>query len=315
MIGTVTKSTGSWYAIRGENHELYMARIVGKIKLLDNKTTNPIAVGDQVDFEIEDPKEGTAVITSVRPRTNYVVRQSPRKRHQLHVLASNIDQACLIVTITQPMLKQGFIDRFLLMTEPYNIPVHIVFNKKDLYEASHVAVYEEMKRIYTTIGYEVHLVSAVTGDGLEALKSILQNKTTLVSGQSGVGKSSLIQSIDPNIVLETAEISDFSGKGQHTTTFAEMFFLHFGGAIIDTPGIKTLAFTHLTIEDISHNFREIFAASEACKFNNCTHRSEPKCAVKFGVEDGSISYIRYQNYLNLLQEVEDQNYWEMHDDV
>ncbi|MEZ4910810.1 MAG: ribosome small subunit-dependent GTPase A [Saprospiraceae bacterium] len=315
MKGLITKSTGSWYAIRSEDHSLFMGRIVGKIKLLDRKFTNPIAVGDYVEFEIEDVKEKTAIISSIMPRQNYVVRQSPRKKHQLHVLASNIDQAFVIVTVVEPDLKQGFIDRFLLMTEPFNIPVTILFNKKDLYSEENIATFNTMKEMYSNIGYDVCLVSATHGDGIEALKVKLKDKTTLISGQSGVGKSSLINVIDSSITLETGVISDFSGKGQHTTTFAEMFFLESGGAIIDTPGIKTLGFSHLSIEDISHNFREIFDASSDCKFHNCTHRNEPKCAVKNAVENGQIAFLRYQNYLNLLQEVEDQNYWELHNNI
>jgi len=219
------------------------------------------------------------------------------------------------VTIKEPNLKIGFIDRFLIMTEPYSIPVIIVFNKSDIYNAEDLALYNELSDIYIKIGHHAIKASSVTKDGMAEIQKILKDKTTLIAGQSGVGKSTLVNAIEPNLHLRTEEISDFSGKGQHTTTFAEMYDLSFGGHIIDTPGIKTLAFSHLEVMDIAHNFREFFALSSACKFANCTHRNEPKCAIKEAVETGVISEIRYQNYLGLLEEVEDQNYWERHSDV
>ncbi len=313
--GIVIKSTGSWYNVRLEDGSIIQSRIAGKIKLDGLKLTNPIAVGDEVSLEMEDSVEIRGVIKAISLRKNYVVRQSPRKKHQLHFLASNVDQALLIVTIREPNLKIGFIDRFLIMTEPYSIPVTVVFNKSDIFNTHDLEIYDELLRIYNNIGHRVIKTSSVTRQGLEELQSILKDKTTLVAGQSGVGKSTLVNAVEPTLKLRTEEISDFSGKGQHTTTFAEMYDLSFGGHIIDTPGIKTLAFSHLEVMDIAHNFREFFALSDQCKFANCTHRNEPKCAVKAALETGEVSLLRYQNYLGLLEEVEDQNYWERHSDV
>jgi len=313
--GIVIKSTGSWYNVRLEDGSIIQSRIAGKIKLDGLKLTNPIAVGDEVSLEMEDSDEIRGVIKAISLRKNYVVRQSPRKKHQLHFLASNVDQALLIVTIKEPNLKIGFIDRFLIMTEPYSIPVTIVFNKCDIYDSRDLEIYEELKAVYTKIGHHVIKTSSVSKEGLADLQLILKDKTTLVAGQSGVGKSTLVNAVEPTLDLRTEEISDFSGKGQHTTTFAEMYDLSFGGHIIDTPGIKTLAFSHLEVMDIAHNFREFFALSDQCKFANCTHRNEPKCAVKAALETGEISLLRYQNYLGLIEEVEDQNYWERHSDV
>ena len=239
--------------------------------------------------------------------------QSPRKKHFLHLLASNIDQALLIATIVQPDLKPGFIDRFLLMTEPYDIPVIIVLNKSDLWDDHNLETFGILKMIYENIGYQVLATSSTNHEGIEEVRDALKDKTTLIAGQSGVGKSTLANAIQPNLGLRTTELSDYTGKGQHTTTFAEMFELEFGGKIIDTPGIKTLSFNNLEVMDVAHNFREFFKLSEECKFANCTHRNEPKCAVKEAVENLEISPLRYENYLQILQEIEDQNYWERHD--
>ncbi|MFN8338224.1 MAG: ribosome small subunit-dependent GTPase A [Saprospiraceae bacterium] len=315
ISGLIIKSTGSWYNVRLNDGKVIQCRIAGKIKLDGLKTTNPIAVGDMVKIEMEDGEENRGVIKVIDPRKNYIVRQSPRKKHQLHFLASNVDQAILIVTMREPNLKIGFIDRFLIMTEPYSIPVIIVFNKTDIYHDDDLKELAALEAIYTKIGYQTIQTSSVTKLGIDILKQTLKDKVSLIAGQSGVGKSTLVNTIEPNLELRTEEISDFSGKGQHTTTFAEMHDLSFGGQIIDTPGIKSLAFSHLEVMDIAHNFREFFAISDECKFANCTHRNEPKCAVKNGVENGEISPVRYQNYLNLLEEVEDQNYWERHSDV
>ena len=286
-------------------------RIRGKFKLNNLQLTNPVAVGDKVRLTVEK-EEGTGLIKEILPRQNYVVRQSPRQKHNLHLLASNIDQAVLFTTIAQPKLKQGFIDRFLLMMEPHNIPTTIVFNKADVYQEADLETYMALKEIYEEINYKTLLTSAVTGQGLEDLKEILKDKTTLISGQSGVGKSSSLNTLQPTLKLTTAEISDYSGKGQHTTTFAEMHPLDFGGYVIDTPGIKTLSFNNLEPQDVAHNFRELFLYSEDCKFHNCLHREEPRCAVKNAIEQGWISELRYRNYLLILGEIEGQNYWERH---
>lgn len=312
--GIVIKSTGSWYQVLLEDQTELQCRIVGKFRLNGLKLTNPVAVGDQVSVAKEADGQ-TGVIRKIGQRHNYVVRQSPRKKHHLHLLASNIDQAILVITIAQPKLKQGFIDRFLLMTEPHDIPCCIVFNKADIYEEEDLLIFEALKDIYEPIGYQTLLVSAQTGEGVEALRSVLQDKTSLVSGQSGVGKSTLINKLQANLGLRTGDLSDYSGKGQHTTTFAEMFSLDSGGYIIDTPGIKTLAFNNLEPMDVAHNFRELFAVSSDCKFGDCTHRNEPRCAVKAAVEDGTISELRYLNYVQILEEIEDQNYWERHKEL
>lgn len=314
MTGKVIKSTGSWYEVKTDTGHVYSCRVVGKMRLEGLKLTNPIGVGDIVHFEVSDEEADEGLIKSVKPRKNYVLRQSPRKKHHLHLIASNIDQAMLVVTIVEPMLKQGFIDRFLVMTEPYDIPVIIVFNKGDLLGEKGMLVFEDMKDLYLGLGYEVMLISAEKGGGLEDVKEKLKGKTTLISGQSGVGKSTLINAVHPTLELKTTELSDYSGKGQHTTTFAEMFELEFGGELIDTPGIKTLSFNHLEAMDVAHNFREIFKFSEDCRFGNCTHINEPGCAVKAAVEEGEIHPWRYANYLQIVEEIEDQNYWERHKD-
>jgi ribosome biogenesis GTPase / thiamine phosphate phosphatase len=313
--GTVVKSTGSWYKVRREdNGSTVQCRIIGKFRLDDMNLTNPVAVGDKVLFDMEAEDKGS--IKKILPRQNYVARQSPRKKHDIHLLAANIDQALLFVTIVEPNLKQGFIDRFLLTTEPHDIPTVIVFNKADVYNEADLELFKDMKNIYEKIGYTVILISSTEGVGLEDLKIILKDKTTMISGQSGVGKSSAVNAIQPLMVLKTGEISDYSGKGQHTTTFAEMFNLSFGGYLIDTPGIKTLAFNNLEPMDVAHNFREFFQLSDNCRFGrSCLHRNEPHCAVKKALEMGEVSPLRYQNYLSILEEVEDINYWERHKDL
>lgn len=313
--GTVVRSTGSWYDVQLDNGRRVQARILGKFRLEGIKTTNPVGVGDRVDIEMEDDEVGTAIITGIAPRANYVVRQSPRKKHQLHLLAANIDQAILIVTIVEPSLKQGFIDRFLLTTEPHNIPAIILFNKADLYDEQAMDIFHFLRSVYEPIGYPCYLVSARTGEGIDEVRALLKDKISLISGQSGVGKTSLINAIQPGLELRTGDLSDHTGKGQHTTTFAEWFNLKEGGAIIDTPGIKTLSFNNLEPMDVAHNFRELFEASSDCRFTNCTHRNEPGCAVKEAVEEGEISELRYLNYLQIMDEIEDQNYWERHKDM
>jgi ribosome biogenesis GTPase len=276
------------------------------------KLTNPVAVGDEVMVSMEPGEEKTGLIKKIVPRRNSVVRQSPRLKHHLHLLAANVDQAVLIATIIQPDLKPGFIDRFLLMTEPHNIPTVIVLNKADLYNQDQLELFDALEYLYSDIGYQVLLASAHTGIGIDRLKKMLQGKTSMISGQSGVGKSSLINAVQPLLGLRTTELSDYSGKGQHTTTFAEMLPLDDGGYIIDTPGIKTLSFNYLEPQDVAHNFREFFQRSTSCRFHNCTHRNEPGCAVKEAVENGKISELRYQNYLAIMDEIEQQNYWERH---
>ncbi|MDX1477710.1 MAG: ribosome small subunit-dependent GTPase A [Saprospiraceae bacterium] len=307
--GTVIKTTGSWYDVRLDSGEILPCRMKGKFRLEGKSLTNPVAVGDRVRVEIED---GDAMIKEIGSRSNYVIRQSPRKKHDLHLIASNIDQAMVMVTINYPQLKQGFIDRFLLMTEPHDIPAHVIVNKVDLYNDQDIEIAEGLKFIYEHIGYPVHLVSSTEGTGIEAVRDVLKDKTTLIGGQSGVGKSTFINALQPHLELKTTDLSDYSGKGQHTTTFAEMFELDFGGFIIDMPGIKTLSFNNLEPMDVAHNFREFFAVSENCKYPDCLHRNEPGCAVKEGLESGALFELRYMNYLKILEEIEEQNYWERH---
>lgn len=314
MKGLVIRSTGSWYEVKVQN-KLYKCRLQGKFRIKGLKLTNPVAVGDIVTIKEENEGEGeVGSIINIEPRVNYVIRQSPRKKHFLHILASNIDQAILIMTINHPKLKQGFIDRFLLMTAPYDIPVTIVFNKSDLYDEEDMGMFDFLEDLYTSIGYRAILSSAVDKTGFSEIKETLKDKTSLISGQSGVGKSSIINGLQPQLELKTGDLSDYTGKGQHTTTFAEMLELDFGGKIIDTPGIKTLSYNHLEVMDIAHNFVEFFAASKDCKFADCTHRNEPHCAVKTKIEEGEISELRYINYLTIIDEVEDQNYWERNKD-
>ncbi len=312
MKGIIVRVTGSWHDVRLENGDTVPCRILGKLRLEDIRTTNPVGVGDEVDVTYESDEKRSGIISDVLPRRNYIVRQSPRKKHELHLLAANVDQAVLVTTIIQPNLKMGFIDRFLLMTEPHDIPVIIVVNKNDLFEAEEEELFGGLKAMYEDIGYQVISCSAETGKGVDHLRTLLKDKISLIAGQSGVGKSSLVNAIQPGLGLKTQEISDYSGKGQHTTTFAEMFELHEGGFIIDTPGIKMLSFNNLEPLDVAHNFREFFKASEHCRYPNCLHRDEPGCQVKKEVEEGIISPLRYQTYLQILDEVEGQNYWERH---
>ncbi|MCB0648432.1 MAG: ribosome small subunit-dependent GTPase A [Saprospiraceae bacterium] len=313
MEGLIMKSVGSWYSVKTEHGQVVQARIVGKLRLEDVKTTNPLAVGDKVILDSDVNND--FVIREVKPRINYVVRQSPRKKHNVHLIASNVDLALLIVTMVEPNLKQGFIDRFLMMTEPYNIPVAILFNKSDLYSEDDMVFFNYLKTLYTSIGYEVILVSAEQNLNIDLVRTLIKDKVSLISGQSGVGKTSLLNVIAPDLDLRTGELSDYSGKGQHTTTFAEMHELPGGGYIIDTPGIKALAFNNLEVMDVAHNFREFFILSQDCKFSDCTHRNEPKCAVKEAVNNGEVSELRYNNYLQIIQEIEDQNYWEVHNEI
>lgn len=313
--GKVVKSTGLWYNVETLEGEMFKCRIKGKFKLKGIRVTNPVAVGDEVEFFIENELENSGMIKKILPRTNYVARESPRRALHLHLLAANIDQALLFSTIREPNLKQGFIDRFLLMTEPFDIPVIIVFNKADVYTEDDLAVFEYLKEIYESMGYTVVLTSALKGQGADELKTLLKNKISLVSGHSGVGKSTLINSLQPHLDIKTKEISDFSGKGQHTTTFAEMHPLDFGGYIIDSPGIKSLSFINLYPEEVGDNFREIFEYSKDCKFSDCLHVNEPKCAVKEAVEEGAISELRYINYVTILNEIQEQNHWERNKDL
>ncbi len=309
LLGKVVRSTGSWYEVRLiESDKLISCRMPGKFRLDGMKLTNPVAVGDMVQINIEKDKKG--IIKKIEPRNNYLIRQSPRKKHHIHIIASNVDQAILITTIVSPKLKQGFIDRFLIMTEPYDIPALIVFNKIDLYDEVAHALCDEMIALYEDIGYDCLKLSAITGEGVEEFNDKIKNKTSLITGQSGVGKTTLLNHLSDKLALRTNYLSDYTGKGMHTTTFAELFDIGDGRIIIDTPGIKTLSFNHLEPMDVAHNFKEIFIYSKNCKYSNCTHKEEPHCAVKKAIEEGHISAMRYYNYLQIVEEIEAQNYWE-----
>ena len=300
MKGIVTKSTGSWYHLRVEDGTTYQARIRGKFRIANIKHTNPIAVGDEVDFEID--KDDVAVITKIHERKNYIIRKSVNLSKKTHIIASNIDVAFLVVTMANPKTSFGFIDRFLITAEAYHIPVVILFNKIDAYTEDELEDLALYKHIYNSIGYESLDISAETGLNLDLVKERLKDKTSLVSGHSGVGKSTLINALHPDLNLKTHQVSDFNSKGQHTTTFAQMFEWPFGGFIIDTPGIKEFGLVHLDKSELQNYFPEIFELRSECKFDNCIHVNEPKCAVRDAVDAMEIAPSRYDNYVTFLEE-------------
>lgn len=309
MKGLVTKSTGSWYTVRDEQGNHYECRIAGKIRLDDRKTTNPVVVGDIVDFAVEAE---SAVINKIEERRNYIIRKSINLSKQTQIIAANIDQAFLIATLVLPRTSTGFIDRFLVTAEAYEIPVIIVFNKKDLLDEELLAAQEQLMHVYRNVGYECLLVSSTDQLDLEKLKDRMKYKTNLVSGHSGVGKSTLINAIQPGLKLKTGEISEAHFKGKHTTTFSELFEFNFGGYIIDTPGIKELGLVEMKKEEVGHYFPEIRARMNECRFNNCLHVNEPKCAIRDAVERGEIDAGRYHNYLSILNGEEmDWKEWEI----
>ena len=310
MKGVVLKSTGSWYQVRSfESGELFNCRIKGKFRVAGIKSTNPIAVGDVVHFHLEDHQEGQGIISAIQDRKNYIVRKSVNLSKQVHIIASNMDQALLVTTLAQPMTSTGFMDRFLSTAEAYSIPTIIVFNKIDLYDEEEMMELEYREAVYSAIGYKVLKTSAMQGIGLEKLKVELKDKTTLLSGHSGVGKSTLVNAVEPNLDLKTGTVSLSHRKGQHTTTFAEMHPLRMGGDVIDTPGIKGFGMVNMKKEEISHFFPEIFALSEQCRFHNCMHLNEPECAVKSALEENKIAPTRYESYLNQLNDYDEQTHY------
>lgn len=302
MRARVTKSTGAWYKLITDDQLEIEARLKGAMRLDGLTSTNPVAVGDYVHLENE---EGDWMISSVEKRENYIIRKSPAKRTFSHILASNIDQAFVLVTASKPRTSSGFIDRFLITAEAYHIPAVLVFNKQDVLTEKDLVIQNKFIDIYSGIGYECKLVSSITGEGVEALKAMLKDKTTLFIGHSGVGKSTLANAIDKDLNLKTGEVSKKHEKGKHTTTFAEMFPLSFGGSIIDIPGIKEFGVVGFDKYEINHFFVEMAALLPQCKFNNCMHINEPKCAVIEALEKGEISEERYKNYLSILEDIEE----------
>lgn len=310
MKAIVYKSTGSWYVVKTGQGQLMNARIKGIFKIDGFTSTNPIAVGDAVEAEVENETEQTGLIVDIYERKNYIARSTPHHNHQRHIVASNLDQLLLFATLKEPKTSQGFIDRFLVAAEAFHVPPVIVFNKADLYKKKELQKFEELKEMYSAIGYPVLLTSMEQSQGLDELKNILKDKVTLLSGHSGVGKSTFINAIFPELNLRTQHVSGWSGKGLHTTTFAEMFDLPFGGKIIDTPGIREFGITDIPKEELSHYFPEMCKHLHECQFNNCIHINEPGCAVKKIVEagDGDISMDRYVSYYKILDSIETKPY-------
>jgi len=298
MEGLITKSTGSWYQVVTNGGQKYDCRIKGIFRTKGITTTNPIAVGDIVDFEME-PEQGTGVITNLHQRKNYIIRKSINLSKQAQIIAANLDQALLIVTLASPRTSLGFIDRFLVTAEAYDIPAALVFNKLDLFSDEGLEILADYKAIYENIGYPCYEVSALNGTNVEQVSEIIKGKMTLFSGHSGVGKSSLINALVPELKLRTTQISEWHDKGVHTTTFAEMFELPQGGYIIDTPGIRELGVIDIEKNELSHFFPEMRALLNQCRFNSCRHINEPGCAVIKAVEEGDIELSRYESYLSI----------------
>lgn len=307
MKAIVYKSTGSWYVVK-TNDTTFNARLKGIFKMDGLTSTNPIAVGDIVEIEMENELEKSVTITGIADRQNYITRISPHNKNQHHIVASNLDQSLLFATLKDPKTSQGFIDRFLITSEAYHIPAIIVFNKSDLYKKKEQEKFAAVKDIYEKIGYKVISTSIANGDGIDEVKNLLKDKTTLLSGHSGVGKSSFINVVFPELHLRVQDVSGWSGKGMHTTTFAEMFDLPFGGKIIDTPGIRELGLVNIPKHELSHYFPEMRKLVNDCQFNNCIHMNEPECAVKHAVEEGEIHIDRYISYCNILEKIEEKSY-------
>jgi ribosome biogenesis GTPase len=308
MTGIVYKSTGSWYTVKTPNGKFYECRIKGKFRIQGIKSTNPIAVGDVVEFDIETKNNtATGVIKRIEERKNYIVRKSVNLSKQTHIIASNVDQVFLLVTINNPPTFTSFIDRFLVTAEAYSINTVILFNKIDAYDEETILEVKYLASIYRKIGYECIGISATTGKNIDKVKEMMLGKISMFAGHSGVGKSTLVNAIEPSLDLKTKEISNQHMQGQHTTTFAEMFDLSFDAQIIDTPGIKGFGVVDMEKEEVGDYFPEFFELKQDCKFNNCLHLKEPKCAVKDALENDEVSYSRYRSYLQIL-EGEDEHY-------
>ena len=308
MKGFVTKSTGSWYEVLADDGNTYKCRIKGKFRTKDIKTTNPIAVGDWVEIALEvEIAESTAVIEHLYERKNYIIRKSINLSKQAQIIAANLDQAFLVVTLASPFTSLGFIDRFMVTAEAYDIPAGLIFNKLDLFSDEGLAVLHDYEAIYKRLGYPCYEVSALRGTHIEAIKALLRDKTTLISGHSGVGKSTLINAIHPAADLRTGAVSEWSDKGKHTTTFAEMVLLPFGGRLIDTPGIRELGIIDIEQQELGHFFPEMRALMNDCRFHNCRHINEPGCAVLAALERDEIAPSRYESYLSIYHGHETRN--------
>jgi len=302
MTGLVYKSTGSWYTVKSENGDFIECRMKGKFRIKGIKSTNPIAVGDWVDYELEETSDSiTGMIYEIHERKNYIVRKSVNLSHQMHIIASNIDRVFLLITINNPPTTTSFIDRFLATAEAYGIETILVFNKIDTLDETTLNEQLYLQHIYQEIGYQCLRVSSTEMKGIEELKALMTEKVSMFSGHSGVGKSTLVNALEPNLQLKTKVISEQSMQGQHTTTFAEMYDLSFDARIIDTPGIKGFGIVDMEKEEISGYFPEFFKLKDQCKFNNCLHKDEPHCAIKKALENDQISWSRYKSYLKILE--------------
>lgn len=310
MKGLVIKNTGSWYLVKTDEGQCIECKVKGNFRLKGIRSTNPVAVGDRVQIILN--QAGTAFISEIEDRKNYIIRRASNLSKQSHILAANLDQCMLVVTVNYPETSTTFIDRFLASAEAYRIPVHLVFNKTDAYQEDDLSYLDALIHLYTTIGYPCHKVSALTGQGIDALKEQLEGRITLFSGNSGVGKSTLINAILPDAAARTGEISTVHNKGMHTTTFSEMYPVGTSGYLIDTPGIKGFGTFDMEAEEIGHYFPEIFRESAHCRYGNCTHRHEPGCAVLQAVEEQRISQSRYASYLSMLDDKEEGKYREGH---
>jgi ribosome biogenesis GTPase len=325
MTGKVYKSTGSWYVVKTREGEVWNARLKGLFKLDGITSTNPLAVGDDIEMQAENEEERTAIITEIYNRRNYINRQSPSHRMQHHIVASNIDQSLLVVTLKEPRTSQGFIDRWLVTCEAYHVPAVLLFNKSDLYRKKEEDKFAEWKEMYGRVGYRLIRMSVHTGEGLGEVKQLLAGKISLLSGHSGVGKSSFLNALFPELHLKTQDVSGWSGKGIHTTTFAEMFDLPATatastaaatpappaapiGRIIDTPGMREFGLVDISRQDLSGYFPEMRALAGQCQFNNCLHLEEPGCKVKAAVREGQIAEDRYISYCSILNSIDEKNY-------